>query len=829
MTRPLSLLAVSAAPEPVSAPEPVADPALFGAALLAAMQPVIQTGTPSPLTLTALLEPPTPEVGENPAAVEEGPGTALPVTKRARADLPLTATQVDSVTPDTLGELLAPAVRVARRVHDQPVALTRVRQVDQTTASTRARSLAQIPSRQGNDAALSATQPPATVQLLSPRAVAATDVVPSDSVIAQPSFAVETPPLDQGGNDDAAETTDRQALSRGNDTLLVALPVSQPGVSGPRPALPAAPSVTADAGAAEPAGEPPLAEPVGMAPGQVVAVKERQPTVPSSSAPAPRRPDGNNAARIQAEAPAGREIRQPAVSSSGKPTAADDVVAPGTHKPRRERLTEPIAHPVPARPDVMPPHDTRLMLPDAEPRVEPRAPQRDDESLVKPSAGTETPSPDQAAVLSSAMIAAGGMPHRAVSAATPVAQSDRGDTPTPRMIQDEPAGESAEGHPAMRMMVDARQADPTVAGPRGSLASAFAHALADLLSEGEIADVRVVRGRPETGGDMKEPAAAPAGRSPLPPAIAGVTTAESRPGPTVGSDQVPPAGTEPPKGRGTRSTQLSVADAEGDTVVLAPGAPLRRTPLATVTPSRVAPLPPTFPEAAWARNEPQAAPVERKLPSDRQELPPDRQTSANDAATRKREPVATGDTPSDTHTSSSSSLGGQTEPGGEPATRQHAASPGEARNLPGRDRNRDVPAGLADRVTLQLTDADGRPTRIRVAVLGDQVRAVILPPDNETGRQLERRMDDLHAALVRQGFVDPRVSVQQSVASEAAAGWVPPGRTDVPVPRGAEQPAGDQRQGSGRREQQQQGEEQRHPQGRSRHRDPEPRERESDT
>jgi hypothetical protein len=219
--------------------------------------------------------------------------------------------------------------------------------------------------------------------------------------------------------------------------------------------------------------------------------------------------------------------------------------------------------------------------------------------------------------------------------------------------------------------------------------------------------------------------------------------------------------------------------------------------------------------------------AEHKLPSDRQELPPDGTSHANDADTRKREPVASGDTPSDTHTNSSSSLGGQPERGGEPAARQREASPGEARNLPSRERTPDGPAGFADRVTLQLTDADGRPTRIRVAVLGEQVRAVILPPDHETGRQLERRMDDLHAALVRQGFVDPRVSVQQSVASEAAAGWVPPGRTDVPVPRGAEQPAGDQRQGSGRREQQQHGEQQRHPQGRSRDRDPEPRERES--
>jgi hypothetical protein len=218
-----------------------------------------------------------------------------------------------------------------------------------------------------------------------------------------------------------------------------------------------------------------------------------------------------------------------------------------------------------------------------------------------------------------------------------------------------------------------------------------------------------------------------------------------------------------------------------------------------------------------------------KLPSDRQELPDasaptKRETEASDA----RDLAAT-DAASDSRSSSSSLAGGHLERSAESGTSSRDAAPREARNLPGRDRNGDPPAALADRVTLQLTDADGRPTRIRVAVLGEQIRAVILPPDNESGRQLERRMDDLHAALVRQGFVDPRVSVQQSAPSEAAAGWVAGGRADVPGPRGAEQPAGDQRQGSGRREQQQQGEQQRHPQGRSRHRDPEQRERESDT
>jgi hypothetical protein len=560
-----------------------------------------------------------------------------------------------------------------------------------------------------------------------------------------------------------------------------------------------------------------MATPATRAPAQVAVENAGQPDAPANSAPATRRPVLESASRIQARAPGEGEVRQTVAISSGPPKAAADTPVPATRSPRRERLNEPPTRFVPAPTDVMLPHDAPIALQNTiSPAVSRSAPRRD-ESLSPPAEGNETPHSAQSAALSAAVIAAGGMLHRSLTADSPLAQSDREDRPRPRPIQDEPVGESADHRPAMRLTGDARQESAIVTDPRGSLASAFAHALATLLSEGEIADVRMVPGRPESGGDKKEPSVAPAGRTPLPPALAGVTTTKDRPGPIPGSEPVPPAGSESPKERGRRGTQPSVADAEGDTAVLKQGTgPMRRTPLAVVTPARVAPLPPLLPEATWARSEPPTAPVERKLPSDRQELPPDPKASANDADIRKHEPVAAGDTPSDTRTNSSSSLGGQTERGGEPGTRQREVSPGEARNLPGRDRNRDVPAGLADRVTLQLTDADGRPTRIRVAVLGEQVRAVILPPDNETGRQLERRMDDLHAALVRQGFVDPRVSVQQSAAPEGAAGWIPPGRTDVPV-----------RPAAPRREQQQHGEQQRHPQGRSRDRDPEPRERES--
>lgn len=165
---------------------------------------------------------------------------------------------------------------------------------------------------------------------------------------------------------------------------------------------------------------------------------------------------------------------------------------------------------------------------------------------------------------------------------------------------------------------------------------------------------------------------------------------------------------------------------------------------------------------------------------------------------------------------------------GEPMKRLEGLAGGpesrEARNLPKESTEVPRAAGLADRVTVTVADENGRPTRIRVAVVGEQVRATIVPPDGESARQLERRMDDLTAALVRRGFAEPRVTIQ--AAAEAGPVWAGAANTvrTEEVPRGTEQPAGDQRQGSGRREQERQGDGQhRHPQGRPRQRDPDDR------
>lgn len=831
MTNPLSLLAAIAAPEPATAPEPVTDPALFGTALLAAMQTTVQAGSLPQVKLIVLIDAPIPESDDNRTAPEAGPGLTEQAANSQSTDVPSTTPKAEAVTPESLGELLAPAVRVAQRVRDQPVELPRDRRTAQTNESKSPWSLTRDPSHQGLGAAQHATQPPPAVQLPSPKTATTPTSAPADALLARSPSAAQTTLLEEAVGNSAAPIADRPALGRGDQAPVVALPTSQQRTMVSRQAPPVERSVTTDGEAAQPVAEPPLTAPIGLAPGQVGVEKAAPPGVPTSSASAPQRPDPGDAERVRSQTPAESELRPQTVVPTGKPAAAGDAPLSATPRPRRERLSEPLVRSVHGGPEVMLPHDSPLTLPESVSTAEPHAAPRGDESLVQQAAGTETPNPALAAALTSAAMASEGMPHRALAADSAPARNDRRDAPPPRMILEDSALESAEGHLTMRGKADARPGDPKVSAPRGSLASAFAHALADLLSEAEIADVRVVRGRPESASDEREPSAASSGRTAPQPAMADTSAASERSGSTAGNDQAPATESERPQGRSTRGTHQPVADAEGDTAVLTSVAtPLPRTPLATVTPSRVAGMPPSMPEAAWELVERRAVPperMERKLPSDRQELPPDPKTRAHDADSGKREPVARGDMPSDTHTNSSSSLGGQIQRGGESTPRPHEAGSGEARNLPSRDWSREVPAGLADRVTLQLTDADGRPTRIRVAVLGEQVRAVILPPDMESGRQLERRMDDLHAALVRQGFVDPRVSVQQSVGPEAVAGWVPPGRTDVPVPRGAEQPAAEQRQGSGRREQQQHGEQQRHPQGRSRDRDPEPRERES--
>jgi hypothetical protein len=251
--------------------------------------------------------------------------------------------------------------------------------------------------------------------------------------------------------------------------------------------------------------------------------------------------------------------------------------------------------------------------------------------------------------------------------------------------------------------------------------------------------------------------------------------------------------------------------AEGETV---------RVRLAQAAPQRSAPRALPFDDTQADRRAVQSR--ASILPEARQELPPSPEHDGEAVIVpRTGEQIETRD-PSDSPDRASIATQPPSAPTNRGDSRVREALNGEARNMPDRAETKDRPAGVADRVTLQVADADGRQTRIRVTVLGDQVRAVLVPSDQESARHLERRMDDLQAALVRQGFADPKVSVQSPLAASTAAPWgaAPAGtQAEHASGRGTDQPAEDRGQGSGRQEQDRRGDGQRQSQQRFRERD----------
>lgn len=210
-----------------------------------------------------------------------------------------------------------------------------------------------------------------------------------------------------------------------------------------------------------------------------------------------------------------------------------------------------------------------------------------------------------------------------------------------------------------------------------------------------------------------------------------------------------------------------------------------------------------------------------EVPEARQELP----LRDMEPAERRDRPATEPSPAGERATAAPASLSPAAPGRGERATTMAAGR--EARDVPYTSPPKEQAAGSADRVTLAVTDDAGRQTRIRVAVLGEQVRATIVPPDGDTAQQLERRMDDLTAALVRQGYSDPKVTVQ--VAGDTGPAWggaAGAAATDTTAARGTDQSAGQERQGSGRREPDRQaGQEQRQSHQRGRQRDPEDRRR----
>lgn len=441
--------------------------------------------------------------------------------------------------------------------------------------------------------------------------------------------------------------------------------------------------------------------------------------------------------------------------------------------------------------------------------------------------------------MSALMPPAGGGPILAVT--TPRVPGPLAEQPLDRTRSEHTRLEAPVTEAPVAAVATGLRANARGAGP-GNETEAVAGTLADLLDAGAVRDMVVERGsgraRDQAIGVDPSPVRSAAGGGAPPPLARGQGPAH--PLPDAGPAGIPPAAPEwkpdapiPPQPQ-VRSADseipvdrplaphVSVVREYGEMPV--PGSLRPAVTVAAAAPAR-RPMEQAGGHAPAASQAAVTAPGPRpdsKVPVARQELPlpaPGRRVGA--------EPEQTGS--GETASGPSSLLTPLSAPVGEPQMTADrlvtAPELREARNLPNEGDVLPRAAGVADRVTITVNDDDGQPTRIRVAVVGEQVRATIMTPDGESARQLERRMDDLTAALVRRGFAEPRVTIQHPAeAGPAWAGAANGVKTDVEVPRGTEQPAGDQRQGSGRREQERQGDgQQRHPHGRPRQRDPDDR------
>ncbi len=357
--------------------------------------------------------------------------------------------------------------------------------------------------------------------------------------------------------------------------------------------------------------------------------------------------------------------------------------------------------------------------------------------------------------------------------------------------------------------------------------------LADLLGDAAVTNVRVQLGsRSDPAAASRAPtdfallrahspsSAAMTGAPPLADAalLAEAATALGAPMASPSRRPVTPS-----------KTETSVIGPEAEGTAPAPegrSAPASAPVRPPVTPLSSAPVLPDTPLPERTLH----ASMAPSLPADRQELPAEeRLTTATGAPVPETRRARVAEASNAVPASSALDASGMPVVGRSERPEEVTGSR-EARNLPSDGSTDAKAAGSADRVTLQVSDEDGRQTRIRVTVTGNQVRAVITPPDDISARQLEQRMDQLTETLVRQGYADPKVMVRTATdamnearAAVQAGTGAQDGRTAGPASR--EQPAGDNRQGRGQREQHRSGDGHRHPQGQPRDRDPRDRRR----
>jgi hypothetical protein len=381
--------------------------------------------------------------------------------------------------------------------------------------------------------------------------------------------------------------------------------------------------------------------------------------------------------------------------------------------------------------------------------------------------------------------------------------------PAPAPARDAPTGTAA---PA-----GSSDASAPVGTPRDAVAAralpawAFVSTLRDLLGGARILEFQVTSGasgRRDGEGRTSRSASEAADSNAAPrdrvvSAAANAVTVQARPGQSELADAIGPRPTvatpirRAATGAGQDGPTAVVAEPVADSGVTQP-----RTGERTLAPGLITAAAAAIP--AIRPRELHASP-DRNLPAVRQEVPTGNGTVSGADSTSRAEGRPERQETSDAPDRASDARPG---PGADPVRGEgklRNAEPGEARNLRDTTETKQQPAGLADRVAIRLADGEGRETRIRVTVIGDQVRATIQSSDPEAARHLERRMDELQAALVRQGYVDPKITVQGARAEPVTVGaGVAGGSGEAAVTHGSEPSNNDDRQGTGRRDQQRQ-------------------------
>lgn len=825
MTSPITLLTALGTAEPAAPTPAPEDPGLFNAVLTAALQAGMLPPVPPSAPATATSEaPPLEEEAAADSAAEDGTSEAHGEAPAAGAD---------------------PATRVVGESGQEPVSMPaeaadRIpatgRPVTATPRPVRVTREAPAPAPPG-EASLQVTNPPRTPGDESPARPPLTAAVLTARAAARALALLEA---ERPTASTAGEVVRGPRTRRPTEAPVPATPpggpaAMEPGTAGDLSAAAGvvvlavsseapkgAPVATRDGaavadGEGRAGGQPaPEGAPrdAGIAPGVARVRGERvRPTAPDGSMP-PAVPVGV-APALPATAPAEREVAvplaatwnaarraaQPASERGVTPTRSADASDPRPASAEGETDRDTIPVPDEARARTAPPPEG--VLPPIRVPMAPPAPAPRRAETVPAVAEDEA----------EALIARARRNLEAPAAALPSTRWGRA------RAAREPANE-----PQATTTGDVRRAVPTVPA-----VEALMEALARTLEGAEVTAVRVTmgQGRPAVAMPDSSPEEAPADvATDGPPVPAMQGRPEGTAAPRATSRGLPVerlAPREPHEGTSPAVGAAGDDDRAPTTVdrLVVERAPARagRVDLTGFEPTGRA-----LREAVASRPEMVAAPV---LPSDRQELPVASRGDEPRAARRDPEERIDAHAPSDAGARGSASApdARAREPRGvEGADR---AAPREAHELREAWVERGRPAGAADRVTLQVADSDGRQTRIRVSVLGDQVRATILPPDSTSARQLEQRMDELQAALVRQGFTDAKVSVQAG-RGEGALPW---GASQAVAPNelrsssGTDQPPGDQRQGTGRRDGERQGDGQRHPHQRPRERDPNDRRR----